>query len=119
MAGLLATCNMTKLSPGSTQDWRVLLPTACVIVREDILLIPLVVQVDGASHVVHSEAEAAGMRLTIDSKTCLLPNEHDPSQLMSASPGKLVRYLVADGAHVQADEAYAEIEVSRRVWPEN
>lgn len=68
-------------------------------------------QVDGASHVVHSEAEAAGVRLTIDSKTCLLPNEHDPSQLMAASPGKLVRFLVADGAHVQADEAYAEIEV--------
>ena len=69
-------------------------------------------QVDGASHVVHSEAEAAGMRLTIDSKTCLLPNEHDPSQLMAASPGKLVRFLVQDGAHVQADEAYAEVEVS-------
>lgn len=60
---------------------------------------------------VHSESEAAGVRLTIDSKTCLLPNEHDPSQLMAASPGKLVRFLVADGAHVQADEAYAEIEV--------
>lgn len=38
-------------------------------------------QVDGSAHVVHSEEEALGTRLTIDSKTCLLSNEHDPSQV--------------------------------------
>jgi hypothetical protein len=32
-------------------------------------------QVDGQSHVVHSEEEAMGTRLTIDSLTCLLANE--------------------------------------------
>ena len=41
----------------------------------------LLVQVDGSSHVVHSEGEALGTRLTIDSFTCLLSNEHDPSQV--------------------------------------
>ena len=41
-------------------------------------------QVDGSSHVVHSEEEAMGTRLTIDSRTCLLSNEHDPSQVRGA-----------------------------------
>ena len=52
-----------------------------------------------------------GTRLTIDSLTCLLANETDPSRLVAVSPGKLVRYLVADGAHVNKDQPYVEIEV--------
>ena len=53
-----------------------------------------------------------GTRLTIDSLTCLLANEHDPSRLLASSPGKLVRYLVVDGAHLANDQPYAEVEVS-------
>ena len=68
-------------------------------------------QVDGESHVVHSEEEALGTRLTIDSLTCLLANETDPSRLQAISPGKLMRYLVPDGGHVVPDQPYAEIEV--------
>ena len=68
-------------------------------------------QVDGQSHVVHSEEEPMGTRLTIDSLTCLLANETDPSRLVAVSPGKLVRYLVEDGAHVNKDQPYIEIEV--------
>jgi hypothetical protein len=67
--------------------------------------------VDGQSHVVHSEEEALGTRLTIDSLTCLLANETDPSKLLAISPGKLMRYLVPDESHVEPDEPYAEIEV--------
>jgi len=70
--------------------------------------------VDGQSHVVHSEEEAVGTRLTIDSLTCLMANETDPSKLLAISPGKLMRYLVADESHVQSDQPYAEIEVSFR-----
>ena len=66
---------------------------------------------DGLSHVVHSEEEAIGTRITIDSLTCLLANESDPSRLVAMSPGKLVRYLVEDGAHVDMDQPYAEVEV--------
>lgn len=69
-------------------------------------------QVDGHSHVVHSEEEPLGTRLTIDSLTCLLANETDPSRLVAASPGKLVRYLIADGTHVNKDQPYLEIEVA-------
>lgn len=66
---------------------------------------------DGQSHVVHSEEEALGTRLTIDSLTCLMANETDPSKLLAISPGKLMRYLVPDESHVQPDQPYAEIEV--------
>lgn len=72
---------------------------------------PCPFQVDGQSHVVHSEEEALGTRLTIDSLTCLMANETDPSKLLAISPGKLMRYLVPDESHVQPDQPYAEIEV--------
>ncbi len=52
-----------------------------------------------------------GTRLTIDSLTCLLAAEMDPSRLVAMSPGKLMRYLVAEGSHVVPDQAYAEVEV--------
>lgn len=52
-----------------------------------------------------------GTRLIIDSLTCLLANETDPSRLVAVSPGKLVRYLIPDGAHVNKDQPYVEIEV--------
>ena len=68
-------------------------------------------QVDGQSHVVHSEPEALGTRLTIDSLTCLLANETDPSKLITASPGKLMRKFIEDGGHINKDQPYAEIEV--------
>ncbi|KAK9805253.1 hypothetical protein WJX72_008860 [[Myrmecia] bisecta] len=77
----------------------------------------LLVQVDGQAHVVHSEEEAIGTRLTIDSLTCLLAAEHDPSRLFASSPGKLMRYLVADGAHVEAEQPYAEVEVMKMIMP--
>jgi hypothetical protein len=70
-----------------------------------------VVQVDGQSHVVHSEEEAVGTRLTIDSLTCLLANESDPSRLTALSPGKLMRFLLEDGSHVSEGQPYAEVEV--------
>jgi hypothetical protein len=69
-------------------------------------------QVDGLSHVVHSEEEALGTGITIDSLTCLLANESDPSRLIASSPGKLIRYLLPDGSHVKTDQPYAEVEVS-------
>lgn len=52
-----------------------------------------------------------GTRITIDSLTCLLANESDPSRLIASSPGKLTRYLLPDGSHVQNDQPYAEVEV--------
>ena len=75
----------------------------------------LLIQLDGASHVVHAEEEAAGTRLSINNQTCLLSNEHDPSYMTALSTGKLMRYLVEDGCHVEADKPYAEVEVMKMV----
>lgn len=69
------------------------------------------VQVDGQAHVVHSEYEAAGTRLLVNGLTVLLEAEADPSRLLAASPGKLVRRLVPHGAAVARDQPYAEMEV--------
>ena len=51
----------------------------------------------------------------IGTSMCMLSSENDPSQLKCLTSGKLIRYLVEDGAHVSANEAYAEIEVMKMV----
>nr|ASZ00207.1 acetyl-CoA carboxylase 2 [Geranium maderense] len=77
----------------------------------------LLMQLDGNSHVIYAEEEAAGTRLIIDGKTCLLQNDHDPSKLIAETPCKLLRYLVSDGSHVEADFPYAEVEVMKMCMP--
>lgn len=77
----------------------------------------ILMQLDGRAHVIHWEMEAVGTRLSIDGKTCLLQNEHDPSKLMAVTTGKLIRKLVDDGAHVEANQLYAEVEVMKMVMP--
>ncbi|KAJ6930492.1 acetyl-CoA carboxylase 1-like [Populus alba x Populus x berolinensis] len=77
----------------------------------------LLMQLDGNSHVIYAEEEAAGTRLLIDGRTCLLQNDHDPSKLVAETPCKLLRYLVLDGSHVDADMPYAEVEVMKMCMP--
>ncbi|KAK3001001.1 hypothetical protein RJ639_021732 [Escallonia herrerae] len=72
---------------------------------------------DGNSHIIYAEEEAAGTRLLIDGRTCLLQNDHDPSKLIAETPCKLLRYLVLDGSHVDADTPYAEVEVMKMCMP--
>eukprot|EP00200_Dunaliella_tertiolecta_P012627 CAMPEP_0202373002 /NCGR_PEP_ID=MMETSP1127-20130417/4091_1 /ASSEMBLY_ACC=CAM_ASM_000462 /TAXON_ID=3047 /ORGANISM="Dunaliella tertiolecta, Strain CCMP1320" /LENGTH=2753 /DNA_ID=CAMNT_0048969731 /DNA_START=204 /DNA_END=8465 /DNA_ORIENTATION=+ len=74
-------------------------------------------QVDGSSHIVHVEEETGGTRLAIDASTCLLEAEADPSKLISASPGKLVRYLAPPGSHIDKGTPYAEVEVMKMLMP--
>ena len=47
----------------------------------------------------------------------LLQNDHDPSKLLAETPCKLLRFLAADGAHVDADVPYAEVEVMKMCMP--
>ncbi|KAG8377362.1 hypothetical protein BUALT_Bualt08G0025200 [Buddleja alternifolia] len=72
---------------------------------------------DGNSHVIYAEEEAAGTRLLIDGRTCLLQNDHDPSKLVAETPCKLLRYLIVDGSHIDADTPYAEVEVMKMCMP--
>jgi acetyl-CoA carboxylase / biotin carboxylase 1 len=46
-----------------------------------------------------------------------LQNDHDPSKLLAETPCKLLRFLVADGSHVDADVPYAEVEVMKMCMP--
>ncbi|KAJ6730387.1 hypothetical protein OIU85_021209 [Salix viminalis] len=77
----------------------------------------LLMQLDGNSHVIYAEEEAAGTRLLIDGRTCLLQNDHDPSKLVAETPCKLLRYLVSDGSHIDADMPYVEVEVMKMCMP--
>ncbi|XP_068641078.1 acetyl-CoA carboxylase 1-like [Aristolochia californica] len=77
----------------------------------------LLMQLDGNSHVIYAEEEAAGTRLLIDGRTCLLQNDHDPSKLVAETPCKLLRFLVSDGSHVDTDAPYAEVEVMKMCMP--
>ena len=71
----------------------------------------LLVLLDGSSHTVYWREEVGALRLMVDAKTCLIEQENDPTQLRSPSPGKLVRFFVESGDHINAGEQYAEIEV--------
>lgn len=77
----------------------------------------LLIQIGGKSHVVYWKDELTGTRLSVDSKTCILETENDPTQLRTPSPGKLVRYLVESGEHITAGSAYAEVEVMKMYMP--
>uniref|UniRef100_A0A0E0B9J6 Uncharacterized protein n=1 Tax=Oryza glumipatula TaxID=40148 RepID=A0A0E0B9J6_9ORYZ len=77
----------------------------------------LLIQLDGSSHAIYAQREAAGTRLLINGKSCLLQKAHDPSKLLAHTPCKLLRFLVADGSHVDADTPYAEVEVMKMCMP--
>lgn len=77
----------------------------------------LLISLGGSSHTVYWREEVGAMVLSVDAKTTMIEDERDPTQLRSPSPGKLVRYLIESGDHVDAGEAYAEIEVMKMIMP--
>lgn len=75
----------------------------------------MLILLDGKSHVAYLKEEAVSTILTLDSRTINLEKESDPTKMRSPSSGKLVRFLVEDGGHVNAGDQYAEIEVMKMV----
>ncbi|PVV03111.1 hypothetical protein BB560_002423 [Smittium megazygosporum] len=73
----------------------------------------ILVEVDESSHICYLKQEVGAIRMQIDEFVVLLEEKVDPTLLRSASPGKLVRYLVENGTHIQEGQAYAEIEVMK------
>lgn len=71
----------------------------------------------GKSHPVYFQQEVGSMRLSIDSRTCTIEEENDPTQITSPSPGKLQRLLVESGEHVKSGDVLAEIEVMKMYLP--
>ncbi|KAJ3097342.1 acetyl-coenzyme-A carboxylase [Phlyctochytrium bullatum] len=77
----------------------------------------LLLLIDGKTHLVYAKDEPHATFMTLDGKSCLLEKENDPTLLRSPSPGKLIRYLVEDGAHLSTGDAFAEIEVMKMYMP--
>ena len=77
----------------------------------------LLVLLSGRSHNIYWKDEVGATRMSVDSKTCLLEQENDPTQLRTPSPGKLVKFGVENGDHVKAGQAYAEVEVMKMYMP--
>jgi acetyl-CoA carboxylase/biotin carboxylase 1 len=77
----------------------------------------LLILLGGKSHNVYWKEEVGATRLSVDSKTCLLEQENDPTQLRTPSPGKLVKFLVENGDHVNKGQPFAEVEVMKMYMP--
>ena len=77
----------------------------------------LLILLGGQSHNVYWKEEVGATRLSVDSKTCLLEQENDPTQLRSPSPGKLVKFTVDNGEHIKKGQAFAEVEVMKMYMP--
>lgn len=77
----------------------------------------LLILVSGRSHNVYWKEEVGATRISVDSKTCLLEQENDPTQLRTPSPGKLVKFTVENGEHIKAGQAFAEVEVMKMYMP--
>lgn len=71
----------------------------------------LLLSVDGASCITYMKEEVDRYRIVIGNQTCVFEKENDPSLLRSPSAGKLLNFLIDDGGHLEAGQAYAEIEV--------
>ena len=77
----------------------------------------LLILLNGRSHNVYWKEEVGATRISVDSKTCLLEQENDPTQLRTPSPGKLVKFTVENGEHVKKGQAFAEVEVMKMYMP--
>jgi acetyl-CoA carboxylase/biotin carboxylase 1 len=73
----------------------------------------LLIMCDGRSFITYANEDSTGMRLTIDGRTCLFPNERDPTRITAQVSGRLVRYLVTNEEHVDQGQAIAELEVMK------
>ncbi|SJM86975.1 probable Acetyl-CoA carboxylase [Zygosaccharomyces bailii] len=77
----------------------------------------LLIAIGGKSHTIYWKDEVSATRLSVDSMTTLLEVEDDPTQLRTPSPGKLVKFLVENGDHVEGGQTYAEVEVMKMQMP--
>ncbi len=97
----------SHVSGSPTNDPGVLVELRCLADGAKLIL------VDGRSHVCYIREEPNGLRLSIDGKTCLFPQEYDPTILRSSVSGKLIRFIVGSGDHVEVGQPYAEMEVMK------
>lgn len=74
--------------------------------------------VKGKNRLVYTQEEGGGaFRIVLDGSTCVFTPEYDPTKLTSSVSGKLARLLVSEGDHVNAGDAYCEVEVMKMYMP--
>lgn len=61
--------------------------------------------------------EPSSLRITIGGKTTNFTGGLDPTKVMAAVPGRLVRYIIENGAHIGEGGAFAEVEVMKMILP--
>ena len=69
----------------------------------------------GRTHEIDGLEEPLGLRMILDGQTWLLPNQFDPSELLTDVTGKLIRYLQDNGGEVVAGKPFAEVEAMKMV----
>lgn len=111
--GIKYVVNVTKSGPNSY--FLVLNGTHKTVEVHNLVDSGLLLSVDGSSHVTYIKEEVDRYRVLIDNLTCVFEKENDPTILRSPSTGKLIQFLVEDGGHVNASQAYAEIEIMKLV----
>uniref|UniRef100_A0A5S6QG58 Acetyl-CoA carboxylase n=1 Tax=Trichuris muris TaxID=70415 RepID=A0A5S6QG58_TRIMR len=75
----------------------------------------MLLSLNSDSYTCYMKEEVNRYRVQIGNKTIIFEKNNDPTELRSPSAGKLLQYLVEDGAHVFAHTPYAEIEVMKMV----
>jgi acetyl-CoA carboxylase / biotin carboxylase 1 len=75
------------------------------------------VQLGGKSFTVYLKGEADGLRMVVSGQTYVFTKEYDPTEVTAAMAGKLVRYMVPDGAQMSANSAFCEVEVMKMLMP--
>ena len=61
------------------------------------------------------QEEPLGLRLKVNGVTALVPTVYNPSELRSDVTGKVVRFLQADGAVVEKDKPFVEVEAMKMI----
>ena len=75
------------------------------------------IRYSNTSHVTYVKEEIDRYWITVDGQSAVFVKENDPTVLRATSAGKIIRFLVEDGAFVKAKEMFAEIEVMKMVLP--
>lgn len=70
----------------------------------------LLMGLQGKTYAIYAQPDPEGTRLEIDGKTAVFTQDRDPTRIVAAMPGKIVRWLVEDGASVDADQDVVVIE---------
>ncbi|KAG5497738.1 hypothetical protein JKF63_04004 [Porcisia hertigi] len=61
--------------------------------------------------------EPNNLRITIGGKVTNFSGDVDPTKIMATVPGRLVRYVIENGGHLNEGDTFAEVEVMKMILP--